>query len=375
MAQEGPIASAAPPANTVGTTQIIDGQVALVDMANLATDRLIGRDTAGTGVPEALTVGGGVEFTGSGGIQRSALTGVVTAAAGSGTTTIATAGVTSAMLRDSAAVSVIGRSANSVGVPADIAAGSDGDILRRAAGAVGFGTVPSTSVTGLGTAAAADTGTGAANVPTITQADARYQPLDADLTALAAVTVTAAGTAMVSAANAAAQLALVGGAPLASPTFTGTPAAPTAAGGTNTTQIATTAFVTTAVAASVKRYQVPVTWFQDNVTRTQTDVVLAYRTGATQWRAPAACTIKRVTTHFNDTITNDTLTIDVFVNGVTASVDMVHSSGAFPTGGTQACSVALAAGDLVTITISTDAALNPHITPDINVWLTVEETA
>ncbi len=36
---------------------------------------------------------------------------------------------------------------------------------------------------------------------------------------------------------------------LASPTFTGTPAAPTATGGTNTTQIATTAFVTTAVGA------------------------------------------------------------------------------------------------------------------------------
>jgi hypothetical protein len=35
-------------------------------------------------------------------------------------------------------------------------------------------------------------------------------------------------------------------APLASPTLTGTPAAPTAAAGTNTTQIATTAFVTTA---------------------------------------------------------------------------------------------------------------------------------
>tara|TARA_R100000005_G_scaffold1346_1_gene768 strand:- start:55 stop:678 length:624 start_codon:yes stop_codon:yes gene_type:complete len=34
---------------------------------------------------------------------------------------------------------------------------------------------------------------------------------------------------------------------LASPTFTGTPAAPTAASGTNTTQIATTAFVTAAV--------------------------------------------------------------------------------------------------------------------------------
>lgn len=35
--------------------------------------------------------------------------------------------------------------------------------------------------------------------------------------------------------------------PTASPTFTGTPAAPTATAGTNTTQIATTAFVTTAV--------------------------------------------------------------------------------------------------------------------------------
>lgn len=33
---------------------------------------------------------------------------------------------------------------------------------------------------------------------------------------------------------------------IASPTFTGTPAAPTAAAGTNTTQVATTAFVTTA---------------------------------------------------------------------------------------------------------------------------------
>ena len=38
-------------------------------------------------------------------------------------------------------------------------------------------------------------------------------------------------------------------APLASPTFTGTPAGPTAAPGTNTAQLATTAFVTAAVAA------------------------------------------------------------------------------------------------------------------------------
>jgi len=40
------------------------------------------------------------------------------------------------------------------------------------------------------------------------------------------------------------QAAINGAAPLASPTFTGTPAAPTASPGTNTTQLATTAFVT-----------------------------------------------------------------------------------------------------------------------------------
>ena len=39
-------------------------------------------------------------------------------------------------------------------------------------------------------------------------------------------------------------------APLASPNFTGTPKAPTAAAGTSTTQIATTKFVQNAVAAS-----------------------------------------------------------------------------------------------------------------------------
>ena len=44
------------------------------------------------------------------------------------------------------------------------------------------------------------------------------------------------------------QTALNPKANIASPTFTGTPAAPTATAGTNTTQIATTAFVTTAIA-------------------------------------------------------------------------------------------------------------------------------
>lgn len=77
---------------------------------SLATDRLLGRDTAGTGAPEALTVSGGIEFTGTGGIQRSALTGDVTASAGSNATTIANDAVSYAKMQNVSATSrVLGR--------------------------------------------------------------------------------------------------------------------------------------------------------------------------------------------------------------------------------------------------------------------------
>ncbi len=58
-------------------------------LATIATDRILGRDTAGTGTLEALTVSGGLEFTGSTGIQRGAISGDVTIAAGA-TTSIVT---------------------------------------------------------------------------------------------------------------------------------------------------------------------------------------------------------------------------------------------------------------------------------------------
>lgn len=54
---------------------------------------------------------------------------------------------------------------------------------------------------------------------------------------------------VVQAASLAAALALLGGAPLASPALTGTPTAPTASPGTNTTQLATTAFVAASISA------------------------------------------------------------------------------------------------------------------------------
>lgn len=60
--------------------------ITLSQLASLSADRLVGADAAG--VPVELTVSGGLEFTGSNGIQRSALTGDVTASAGSGATSI-----------------------------------------------------------------------------------------------------------------------------------------------------------------------------------------------------------------------------------------------------------------------------------------------
>ncbi|WP_256672122.1 hypothetical protein [Pseudomonas sp. o96-267] len=96
------------------------------------------------------------------------------------------------------------------------------------------------------------------------------QPLDATLTALAALSTAANqliyttgpdafATTTLSAfirtllddADAAAARATLGAAPLASPGFSGTPTVPTAAAGTNTAQAASTAFVQTAIAALV----------------------------------------------------------------------------------------------------------------------------
>lgn len=84
------------------------------------TDRLLGRDTAGSGAAEELTVGGGIEFTGSQGIQRSALTGDVTASAGSNTTTIAADAVTNAKAANMANGTIKGRSTAGTGDPEDL---------------------------------------------------------------------------------------------------------------------------------------------------------------------------------------------------------------------------------------------------------------
>jgi len=70
-----------------------------------------------------------ITLSGGNAIQRAALTGDVTASAGSNATTIAANAVTDAKLRQGAATSVIGRSANSIGNVADIACATDGNVV------------------------------------------------------------------------------------------------------------------------------------------------------------------------------------------------------------------------------------------------------
>ena len=82
----------------------------------------------------------------------------------------------------------------------------------------------------------------AADVPTLNQ---NTSGTAANVTGT--VAVANGGTGATVAATA---LSNLGGAPINSPTFTGTPAAPTASAGTNTTQVATTAFVVAAVDAA-----------------------------------------------------------------------------------------------------------------------------
>lgn len=86
-------------------------------------------------------------------------------------------------------------------------------------------------------------------------------------------------------------------APLASPTFTGTPAAPTATAGTNTTQIATTAFVQTAIANAIAGNAS----FQGNVDAQSTITNASYKSGW-YWLVTTAGTYVGVTCEVGDAI-------------------------------------------------------------------------
>lgn len=115
-----------------GATTIAANAVTYAKMQDIATDSLIGRDTAATGDPETISLGASLSMTGAQVLQRAALTGDVTAAANSNATTIANDAVTTAKILDSAVTyakiqnvsatdKVLGRSTAGAGVVEEIA--------------------------------------------------------------------------------------------------------------------------------------------------------------------------------------------------------------------------------------------------------------
>jgi hypothetical protein len=126
---------------TLPIARIADGAVTLAKQANVATATIIGRTTAGTGVPEAMTAAQakGVLAIASGDVsglaatatstdaanlsgslaaaRMPALTGDVTTSAGAVATTIAAKAVTLAKMNDIVTASVIGRNTAATGVP------------------------------------------------------------------------------------------------------------------------------------------------------------------------------------------------------------------------------------------------------------------
>jgi hypothetical protein len=124
-----------------GTTMAVNaGAITFAKMQDVATAVLLGRATGGTGDVEALTLGGGLEFSGST-LRGAAYTGDVTKAAGGTATTIAANAVTDGKFRTSAGLSVVGRSANTTGNVADIVAANDFEVLGRNGTTIGFGPV------------------------------------------------------------------------------------------------------------------------------------------------------------------------------------------------------------------------------------------
>lgn len=117
--------------------RIQNDAIEFAQMQNISSDRLLGRDTAGSGDVEEISLDGTtLEFSGSASIRRGALSGDITASAGSATTDLANNAVEDSELRDSSGVSLIGRAANSTGDPADILLLNNGEWLWRSNNAV-----------------------------------------------------------------------------------------------------------------------------------------------------------------------------------------------------------------------------------------------
>lgn len=103
-------------------------------------------------------------------VEAGVLTKTDTGANGTMTVGVETNGIPDAKLRQGAAISVIGRSANSVGNVADIVAATNGDVLQRVANALTFAPFASTALSDMSVGTFTATGTGFVANPTATAA-------------------------------------------------------------------------------------------------------------------------------------------------------------------------------------------------------------
>ncbi len=125
---------------TVATAGIADDAVTFAKMDNINGNTLIGRDGGGLGSPGEIFVTPPIQFTGTGGLTIPDL--------GIATNFINNDAVTNVKLRNSGALSVIGRSVNSSGDPADISAtAASGAVLRESGSVLGFGTIATAGIT------------------------------------------------------------------------------------------------------------------------------------------------------------------------------------------------------------------------------------
>lgn len=204
---------------TIASAGLADDSVTFAKFQNIATDRLLGRDTAGTGDVEEISLNATLEFTGSSSIQRAALTGDVTAVAGSNTTAIAAgviidadvnanAAIALSKLETIAALSVVTNATNGSAVPTALAAGSSGHVLRRSGSALEWNTLTNANISSgaaidlskLATQAALTVVANATNgtaVPTAVAAGSDHQVFRRSGTALAFGAVNLASSAAV----------------------------------------------------------------------------------------------------------------------------------------------------------------------------------
>ena len=111
---------------------------------------------------------------------------------------------------------------------------------------------------------------------------------------------------------------------MTSPTLDGTPVAPTATAGTNTTQIATTAFVTAAVGSNLKKY-------------TALNASLTPSTGTVTWTITAAThgigAIGSIIPSLKEVSSGSTVEPDFVINDTTGDVTVSWNAGATVTAG------------------------------------------